>query len=129
MTSSSSSIQEPTVSSLIWAQLLRPLPLIDCIKLEHVSKSFRDTIYSGQHRFVWNQKFQDFIYRKYGINRTQYNVDDFLTGIAPKIGPHCRQLILKFYVLPINDIFQKFIKLQSLYLQVRCTKFRNNCFN
>lgn len=104
----------------VWKHLLSPLSLIDDLRLETVCKAFSRTIYCSQFRFVWCKEFQDYLYRKYKINRTQKDANQFLEAIAHKIGPYCNQVICKLYVFPINykEIFPKFPKMVSLYLKL-----------
>src|SRR5699024_3101985 len=105
----------------LWGRLLRPLTLINCLQLETVCKVFAVRIYTGQHRFIWTKRFQDFIYKRHGIQRTQDDASEFLEDIAGKIGPHCRQMILKLETLPHNhmSILLQLKLLQSLYLKIQ----------
>jgi len=103
----------------LWKKLLRPLSLLDCLRLEAASKAFAQIIYAGQNRFVWNKKFQDYLFRK-GITRTPNDINKFLAVILPKIGAACSQLILKVDIFPANypDHCPTMKALRSLYLKM-----------
>lgn len=117
---SSAAFANEIIPDDVWKYLLSPLSLIDNLRLETVCKAFSRTIYCSQFRFVWCKEFQDYLYRKYKINRTQKDANQFLEGIAIKIGPYCNQVVCKLYVFPSNheQIYPKLTKMVSLYLKL-----------